>query len=178
MDAQLIHIYLITLFSRLSRESLHIEFWTRLLAGWKQTGRQDEIKENRSGRVDGWGRRGKPRACCSAMWRRDHQPSQSRPCIMSGMQGHPAESSGLYGGWDGRSHTNGRQRTLTHARHGAALQKWLVKKSRCDPANVGVARRGQSWALLMKVPQRLFFLYSFNDPFWNVWCKFNVSKCN
>lgn len=133
-DAHLIHIYLISLFSRLSRDSLHIEFWTRLPAGWKQTGQQDERKENSSGRVDGWGRRGKPRACCSAMWRRDHQPSQSRPCIMSDMQGHPAESSGLYGGWDGRSHTNGRQHTLTHARHGAALQKWLVKK-------VGVIRR-------------------------------------
>lgn len=25
-------------------------------------------------------------ACCSAMWRRDHQPSQSRPCIMLDMQ--------------------------------------------------------------------------------------------
>lgn len=25
-------------------------------------------------------------ACCSAMWTRDHQPSQSRPCIMSDMQ--------------------------------------------------------------------------------------------
>lgn len=25
-------------------------------------------------------------ACCSAMWRCDHQPSQSRPCIMSDMQ--------------------------------------------------------------------------------------------
>lgn len=44
MDTHLIHIYLISLFSRLSRDSLHIEFWTRLLAGWKQTGQQDEIK--------------------------------------------------------------------------------------------------------------------------------------